>query len=463
MYDILLDGQNAYLDCEDFWRKTRRDERRVPAGTQVKSNAVLRQKDRKEVRVLPVKEYRFTKRERITVGAALAAAPTAAQSKGIIMAETIIPRAYGVSEINNYITQYLAEDEFLLDVLVRGELTAFKRHGSGHIYFTLSEKGCSLAGAMFRAQAIRQRFLPQPGMEVVVWGKIGFYERDGRLQIYAQAFFPVGEGALGLALQQLKERLAAEGLFDPAHKKALPLLPHSLGVITGQGSAAWADIRQVATSRWPGLKIKLYPAIVQGAEAAASICAALAKADLAAHDVLILGRGGGAKEDLAAFNTESVARAVFTCKTPLIAAIGHEIDWSLADLAADRRAATPSHAAALAVPEVSELLARIKENEQKMQQALTRRLALQAQLLEERERRITRAVEQGIKKRRHKLQLLIASLEALSPLSTLSRGYAICRNAAGKSLLAAAEAQIGESLNILLAEGSLCCLVEKIE
>jgi exodeoxyribonuclease VII large subunit len=379
------------------------------------------------------------------------------------MAETVLPRAYAVSEVNNYIREYLGEDEFLADLLVRGELTSYKRHSSGHIYFTLSEGGCSLNGAMFRAQADNLRFVPKPGMEIVAWGRVGFYERDGRTQLYAQAFFPVGEGALGQALAQLKERLAAEGLFAAERKRPLPLLPRSLGVVTAQGSAAWADIRQVSLSRWPGLQIKLYPAVVQGADAPASICAALAKADRAGHDVLIVGRGGGGKEDLAAFNTEAVARAVAAAQTPLIAAVGHEIDWTLADLAADKRAATPSHAAALAAPQATELLARLDANERKLQQAVARYLLVQQQRLQEAEQRLARATKEAVRGHWRKLQLLTTRLESLNPLTTLARGYAVCRNAAGKSLLSATETKPGETLNVLLSEGSLNCLVKDVE
>jgi len=379
------------------------------------------------------------------------------------MAETVLPRAYGVSEVNNYLREYLEEDEFLADVLVRGELTSYKRHNSGHIYFTLSEGGCSLNGAMFRTQADNLQFIPQQGMEIVAWGRVAFYERDGRTQLYALAFFPVGEGSAAQALAQLKERLAAEGLFAEERKRPLPLLPRSLGVVTAPGSAAWADIRQVALSRWPGLRIMLYPALVQGAEAPASICAALAKAGAAKHDVLIVGRGGGASEDLAAFNTEAVARAVAAAQTPLIAAVGHEIDWTLADLAADRRASTPSHAAALAIPLATELLARLDEYEQKLRQAASRQFLLRQQRLQEGELRLTRSAKEAISEQWGKLQLLTTWLEALSPLSTLARGYAVCRNATGKSLLSAAETKPGETLNVLLAEGSLYCLVEGIE
>jgi exodeoxyribonuclease VII large subunit len=379
------------------------------------------------------------------------------------MTETVLPRAYSVSEINNYLREYLEEDEFLADLLVRGELTGYKRHSSGHIYFSLSEGSCTLNGAMFRSQAENLQFTPKQGMEIVVWGKVGFYERDGRTQLYALAFFPLGEGAAGQALAQLKKRLAAEGLFEAERKQALPLLPHSLGVVTAQASAAWADIRQIALSRWPGLQIELYPAVVQGIEAPASICAALARADAAGHDVLIVGRGGGAAEDLAAFNTEAVARAVAATCTPLIAAIGHEIDWTLADLAADRRAATPSHAAALAIPQVADFLACLDAHEQKLRQSMARYLLLRQQLLEETERSLRRAAGEIIRTRWNKLQLLTAGLTALNPLATLARGYAICRNTAGISLLSAAEARPGEKLNVLLSEGSLNCLVEKIE
>lgn len=379
------------------------------------------------------------------------------------MAQTVLPRAYGVAQINNYLREYLQEDELLADLLVKGELTSYKRHSSGHIYFTLSEAGCSLNGAMFRSQAAQADFLPEAGMEVVVWGSVSLYERDGRAQLYARAFFPVGQGAAEHTLALLKQKLAEEGLFEAERKRPLPLLPASLGVVTAAGSAAWADIQAVAARRFPGLKITLYPALVQGAEAPASIAAALAKADKAGHGVLIVGRGGGAQEDLSAFNTEAVARAVAETRTPLISAVGHEIDLTLADLAADVRAATPSHAAMLAAPERAELLARLAEQQRRLRQALAQGLSLREQRLNTAYTALRQTATQAEQKNRAALALLAGHLEALSPLATLARGYAVCRNSAGQSLRRADEARLGENVSVLLAQGTLSCTVEGIE
>jgi len=378
------------------------------------------------------------------------------------MAETVFPRAYSVSEINNYLREYLAEDEFLADILVRGELTGYKLHSSGHIYFTLSENKCSLNGVMFRNQVEQAGFLPQVGMELAVWGSVRLYERDGRAQIYAREFFPLGEGLGGSALARLKEKLAAEGLFDVQRKQPLPPLPQSLGVVSAAGGAAWADIQAVTYQRWPGMIIQLYPALVQGPEAPASIATALAQADKAGHSVLIVGRGGGAQEDLSAFNTEIVARAVANARTPLISAVGHEIDLTLADLAADLRAATPSHAATLAVPQKAEIMTRLAAYEQRLRQALTRGITQQQMRLQTAHERLEQAITIAMRQRRTELNMQAARLHSLSPLATLTRGYAICRNAAGQTLSRASEAAQGEKVSVLLNEGSLLCGVEEI-
>ncbi|MCL2496505.1 MAG: exodeoxyribonuclease VII large subunit, partial [Clostridiales bacterium] len=358
------------------------------------------------------------------------------------MAENVAPRAYSVSEINNYLREYVAEDEFLADIMVRGELTGYKQHSSGHIYFMLSEGGCSLSGVMFRSQAERVSFLPQTGMELAIWGGLRLYERDGVVRLYAREFFPLGEGLSGAALTRLKEKLAAEGLFDARRKQALPLIPQSLGVVSAAASAAWADIQAVAYQRWPGLKIQLYPALVQGTEAPASIAAALAKADKAGHSVLIVGRGGGAQEDLSAFNTEVVARAMAGAYTPLISAVGHEIDLTLADLAADLRASTPSHAASLAVPQKSEIMERLTGYELRLRQALTRGIMIQQRRLKTVQDRLRQAAIAAMRQRRAELNMLAASLHSLSPLAALTRGYAICLNAARQTLRRSGEAAI---------------------
>jgi exodeoxyribonuclease VII large subunit len=399
------------------------------------------------------------------------------------MAETVLPRAYGVSEINNYLREYLAEDDLLADLLVQGELTSLKRHASGHIYFTLTEGGCSISGALFRNQADFLRFEPTVGMVIAVWGNIGYYERDGRTQLYARAFLPLGDGLAANQFEQLKQKLAAEGLFAMERKKQLPFLPKSVGVITGASSAAWADIERVAKARWPALPLKLYAATVQGVQAPESIVLALRKSDNAGHGLLILGRGGGASEDLAAFNSELVARTLADLQTPVISAVGHETDTTLADLVADVRAATPSHAAMLAVPEVTELLTELDNLNNRLQQAAQRQLAgyrlrlaaleaspalSQPQVLLQPMQQALAAADANLEQQRQSiwqakqqaLQIAVAKLESQSPLAILSRGYAVCRDSAGHSIRNAAETEIGQSLEVLLTVGSLQCKVE---
>ncbi len=401
------------------------------------------------------------------------------------MAETILPKAYGVAEINNYIREYLAEDELLPNILVKGELTAYKTHSSGHAYFTISEKNAILSGAIFRKDASRLTFEPQIGMEVIIWGSISFYERDGKVQLYGREFFLQGAGIKEEALQQLKQKLAAEGLFDQEHKKDLPFFPYSLGVISGAGSAAWADIQKVALSRNPNLQIKLYPATVQGENAAQSIVLALYEAEKSGHDLLIVGRGGGANEDLAAFNEEAVVRTIFALNTPIIAAIGHEIDTSLADLVADKRAATPTHAATLGIPDCAELsqyLAALKlrlrralnHNQQQkvhdLQQLHNRLQALSPkhkvnnyrQQISKLQFDLDKSFKLGKQLKYEQFNLLLARLDNLSPLKTLRRGYSLCMDQNQHIIKDASKINIGDQLNIKLEQGNITCLVEGV-
>ncbi len=401
------------------------------------------------------------------------------------MAETILPKAYGVAEINNYIREYLAEDELLPNILVKGELTAYKTHSSGHAYFTISEKNAILNGAIFRKDAARLNFAPQIGMEVIIWGSISFYERDGKVQLYGREFFLQGAGAKEEALQQLKQKLATEGLFDQEHKKDLPFFPYSLGVISGAGSAAWADIQKVALSRNPNLQIKLYPATVQGESAAQSIVLALFEAEKAGHDLLIVGRGGGANEDLAAFNEEAVIRTIFALNTPIIAAIGHEIDTSLADLVADRRAATPTHAATIGIPDCAELSQYLAALKLRLRRALNHNLQqkvynlqqlqnrLQAlnpqQVIENYRQQISKlqfdldnTFKLGKQQKYEQFNLLLARLDNLSPLKTLRRGYSLCIDQNQQIIVDAAQLKTGDKLNVKLDKGRVSCLVEEV-
>ena len=244
-------------------------------------------------------------------------------------------------------------------ITVVGELSNFKAHTSGHMYFSLKDAGGCINAAMFRGAAGRLRFDPHDGLEVVIEGRVDLYEARGQLQLYVETMTPKGAGALELAFRQLQEKLQREGLFDPAHKVALPRFPRAVGVITSATGAAVRDIRRTLCRRWPGVGMYLIPVLVQGEGAAEDIASAIAAMDASAErfgiDTIIVGRGGGSLEDLWAFNEEAVARAIFVCRTPIISGVGHEVDVTIADLVADVRAATPTAAAELAVPDVTEM------------------------------------------------------------------------------------------------------------
>ncbi len=272
-----------------------------------------------------------------------------------------------------------AADAVLADAIgpvwVRGELVRFLAHRSGHWYFTLTDGRASVSCAMFRGRNRRVPFEPRDGLEVVVLAVPGVYEPQGRYQLVVEAMEPLGAGAAALALEQLRRRLAAEGLFDPGRKRPLPLLPRTIGVVTSADGAALRDVLRVLRRRFAGVRVVLAPATVQGKDAPAEIAAALARLDRHGPDVILLVRGGGAREDLAAFDDERVVRAVATCETPVVTGIGHEIDTTLADLAADVRAPTPSAAAEIVVREREELLGRVRSLRDRLARAARHRLA----------------------------------------------------------------------------------------
>ncbi len=378
-----------------------------------------------------------------------------------IMAEIVQPRVYGVAEINVYLHEYLAEDEFLSLIAVRGEVSGFRAHSAGHVYFTLKEQDSSLKVVMFRRFAEQMRDSVQDGDEIVVIGGISLYQRDGSCQLYAEEVFLAGDGKQARALSELKEKLAGEGLFAVENKKTLPPFVFNIGVITSAQGAAWADIERIAYSRNPYLRLRLYPALVQGEQAPASLLVALQAADCAKHDLLIIGRGGGAEADLAAFDHELVVRAIAAAKTPIITAIGHESDFSLSDLAADVRAATPTHAATIAVTDirgVEEMLAEIS-------------LALKSSMsdyLDSRYQRLAgydlpRAAAMALAKQQQQLLLAITRLEMINPLATLARGYAIIETADGLIVREAARLKQGDLLKIYPSKGKILAKVEEIE
>ena len=362
-----------------------------------------------------------------------------------------------VSALNQYVKRLLDVDDVLFDLALRGEIANFVRNSrSGHCYFSLRDEASSVKAVMFRADARRLAFRPEEGMRVVVRCRATLYERDGAFQLYVNDMFPDGIGAAQLALEQLKAKLEQEGLFAPEHKKPLPAFPKCIGVVTSKTGAALQDIRNVLTRRWPSVQLLLCPVTVQGFEAAQQVADAIRKLDQRKEvDEIIVARGGGSREDLWVFNAEEIARAAFRCKTPLISAIGHEIDYTLLDFVADQRAPTPSAAAELAVPDREEQQ-RIFENiEENIHKNIQKRLALCYNGLEQynflleqsapskilqqysnRLQQIQQAVRTQQKARMNdksmQLQHAAALAASLDPYRVLARGYALVTDTKGK-------------------------------
>lgn len=354
-----------------------------------------------------------------------------------------------VTQINKYIGSILKNDRNIQGVMVRGEITDYVKHyRSGHVYFTLKDSESSLKAVMFASAASRLRFEPEDGMSVIVSGSIGVYERDGAYQFYVNDIISDGTGAAGAALEQLKKKLAKEGIFDTAHKRPIPPMPKKIGAVTSLSGAAVRDIINVLSRRYPLCELYAVNALVQGEGAAESVCRGILKAEAAGCDVIIVGRGGGSSDDLSAFNTEKVAYAVYNCKVPVISAVGHETDYTIADLAADLRAPTPSAAAELAAPDIAAIYEKIAILERRaersvlaqLDKASDRFIAINARLsAQSPENRVKLTAEKltGLDKRReaafsrymerleHQLSERIAKLDSLSPLKVLSRGYSL--------------------------------------
>ena len=381
-----------------------------------------------------------------------------------------------VTQINKYIGSILKNDRNIQGVMVRGEITDYVKHyRSGHVYFTLKDSESSLKAVMFASAASRLRFEPEDGMSVIVSGSIGVYERDGAYQLYVNDIIPEGAGAAGAALEQLKKKLAKEGIFDTAHKRPMPPMPKKIGAVTSLSGAAVRDIINVLSRRYPLCEIYAVNALVQGEGAAESVCRGILKAESAGCDVIIVGRGGGSSDDLSAFNTEKVAYAVYNCKVPVISAVGHETDYTIADLAADLRAPTPSAAAELAAPDMASLYEKIAILERRaersvlaqLDKASDRFIALNARLsAQSPENRLKLTAEKlaGLDKRReaafsryyerleHQLSERIAKLDSLSPLKVLSRGYSLVYKE--DKLLSSSEAlEKGDKIKLTFGSG----------
>jgi len=387
-----------------------------------------------------------------------------------------------VSQLNKYVKFLLEESDGLRGLCVAGEISNFKNHVSGHWYFTLKDKNAAVPCVMFRESNRRLGFLPQDGMHIILFGRASLYERDGKFQVYAEHMQPDGLGALYLAYEQLKERLAAEGLFDEERKQDLPVFPTRVGMITASTGAVLQDMLQILARRCPLAEVVFCPVQVQGVGAAEQIAAAIAHMnEQQAADVLIVGRGGGSLEDLWAFNEEIVARAVASSAIPVISAVGHETDVTICDFVADLRAPTPSAAAELAVPDMAEIAAGLRGMQERMQYAMqaymlqkTQALAhllgrrvLQKpqelvfcarQRLDTATQRVQHAMQANVQAQRIRLEKTAASLHALSPLGVLARGYAIAiKNQVPVS--SASELSPGDKLNLQLHDGNCDVIV----
>lgn len=392
---------------------------------------------------------------------------------------------YAVSEINQFIKHILDNTAPLSELCVRGELSNYKMYPSGHHYFTLKDTEGALRCVMFRGQAARLRFRPGNGMKVLAVGRITVFPRDGIYQLYCDALMPDGVGELHVALAQLKDKLWQEGLFDEAHKKPLPEYPSTIAVVTSPAGAAVHDILRILRRRYPLARVKLLPVRVQGAEAPGEIVEAIRYANqYHIADVMIVGRGGGSMEDLWAFNDEQVAHAIYESDIPIISAVGHEPDVTISDFVADVRAATPSHAAEIAVPDRNELLEKLQGQRIQLLRAQTAQLrslrrrldALSAKrvltdpmavvqdkeaLLAHLQKELFHAGASCLNTPQRRLASLAASLDALSPLKVLGRGFSMLTDQNGDVIRSSEDTAVGETLTATLASGQLLCTVRE--
>lgn len=387
-----------------------------------------------------------------------------------------------VSELTKRISSALADPVFQ-NLAVEGEISNFVHHTSGHMYFSLKDAHSRIKAIMFRSRNRLLAFVPKNGDTVIAFGSLGVYEPNGEYQLYVEMLFAQGVGDLHLAFEQLKAKLEQEGLFDSARKKPLPALPRKIGVITSPTGAALRDIIRVLTRRYPGVQVLVFPALVQGEGAPESLIKALQLAQTSDCDVLIMGRGGGSFEELNAFNDEQLARAIARSNIPVVSAVGHETDFTIADFVADLRAPTPSAAAELVVPLQEELQRAVAALERRLAGALERKISAERRFL----RQLTSSAalqrpDYRVNQLRQRLDDLLtgltlhsthklalhrsrlgsaaARLETLSPLNTLGRGYAICSDEQGRVLRSADQVDPGDTVNVTLYRGRLLCRVE---
>lgn len=388
-----------------------------------------------------------------------------------------------ISQISDYIRERMDSDPRLNAVAVRGEVSNYKVYPSGHHYFTLKDENASLKCVMFKGNAIRLRFRPDNGMKVIAMGKITVYPRDGAYQLYCTAMAMDGIGDLYAAFEQVKAKLAKAGLFESEHKKPLPKYPKCIGIVTSSAGAAVHDILRILKKRYPLAKVRLLPVRVQGAEAPGEIAAAIRYANrYNLADMLIVGRGGGSIEDLWAFNEEIVARAIFDSNIPIISAVGHEPDVTISDYVADLRAATPSNAAELAVPDQDGLRQNLDSILESMTVSLSRKISSASQQLSLLSKSQALQSPQGyielrrkalsyhadrllytqkhiLADKRHRFIASVSKLDAMSPLKVLTRGYSMSQKQDGTVLCSVDQVETGERIQVFLSDGKLSATV----
>lgn len=399
---------------------------------------------------------------------------------------SVSPTVFTVTELNSYVKRILDSDENLKNVFVTGEISNFKNHYSGHMYMTVKDEGGAIKAVMFSSYASRLKFVPENGMKVIIFGSVSLYNKDGSYQLYITDMQPDGLGALNLAFEQLKEKLGNEGLFNTEFKKPIPSFPNKIGVMTAPDGAAVRDIFSVLKRRYPVAEIVFCPVAVQGESAAPEIAKAIRLFNSKnAADVLIVGRGGGSLEDLWAFNEEIVARAIFESEIPVISAVGHETDYTIADFVADLRAPTPSAAAELAVPDIFELKSDLLSLKQHLSVLMRNMLLSEKEKVENLEKRIAilsptnkilnsrqeisnlydkvvNLISMKMNDEKLKISVLSSKLNALSPLSVLSRGYSISYNN-DIPVMSVKDVKTDDNIKVRVADGEIFATVNDVK
>lgn len=422
--------------------------------------------------------------------------------------ETARPQMLTVSQLNTYIKSVFDQDYRLRNILVTGEISNFTEARSGHLYMTLKDDKSALKAVMFRGSAVRLKFRPENGMKVIAFGSVSVYEAGGQYQMYLSDLQPDGLGSLNLAFEQLKEKLAKEGLFDPARKKPLPVYPKRIGVVTSPTAAAFQDICNVLRRRWPMAEVVLSPTLVQGADAPAQIASALQLLDRAGVDVIIAARGGGSMEDLWAFNDEAVARTVAACETPVVSGVGHETDFTIIDFVSDLRAPTPSAAAELCTPDwfeesdrvlafgnhmrsllqnrlngertrlqnletsnvlrsfdslVNEKRLKIDQLTERMGRYVAEQTRREGMRLDRAAIRLDHAMTDRVNAERSRLSKAAAKMEAFDPFAVLARGYSIAETDEGKLVKTVGDVRKNDKLIVRVSDGTIHAVVESTE